>query len=200
MVYKPKSWVVLSNTMNVSTIDMGNGYEAVFFEKTEIMSTYLLAIGIGDLVGVQGFTSDGILTRIWSYRSGKGQLEAALKSAIRCTDAMTKYTNYQLPLKKIDHLAVPSFFGAMENFGLIVYSRYNLLLNPNDTQDKLFSWMGMTSVICHELSHHWFGDVVTNKWWGDIFLHEGFADFFENKAMALAYPKEKDLMVRLIEL
>uniref|UniRef100_A0A914Q733 Peptidase M1 membrane alanine aminopeptidase domain-containing protein n=1 Tax=Panagrolaimus davidi TaxID=227884 RepID=A0A914Q733_9BILA len=113
---------------------------------------------------------------------------------------MTKYTNYQLPLKKIDHLAVPLFLGAMENFGLIVYSRYNLLLNPNDTQDQLFSWMGMTSVICHELSHHWFGDVVTNKWWGDIFLHEGFADFFENKAMALAYPKEKDLMVRLIKL
>uniref|UniRef100_A0AC34GSD8 Aminopeptidase n=1 Tax=Panagrolaimus sp. ES5 TaxID=591445 RepID=A0AC34GSD8_9BILA len=191
-IVKPKQWVALSNSHNITTADIGNGYEEVLFIKTEIISSYLLAFGIGDLVSVKGYTSDGILTRIWAPRSGKDKLQAALDSAIKCTDVMTKYTNFTLPLLKIDHLAIPSFGGAMENFGLIVYGRQHLIFDPK--KDKLQMWLHHTSTICHELSHHWFGDTVTNKWWGDIFLHEGFADFFENKAMALAYPKEKALM------
>uniref|UniRef100_A0A914Y188 Aminopeptidase N n=1 Tax=Panagrolaimus superbus TaxID=310955 RepID=A0A914Y188_9BILA len=192
-IVKPKQWVALSNTFNFTITDIGNGYEEVFFINTEIISTYLVAFGIGDLISVTGYTADYIVTRIWSTRSGKDLMAAALESAIKCTDAITKYTNFTLPLLKIDHLAVPWFGGAMENFGLIVYGRNLLLFNPK--VEKLRQWLQRTSIICHELSHHWFGDMVTNKWWGDIFIHEGFADFFQNKAMALAYPKEKEYMV-----
>lgn len=32
-------------------------------------------------------------------------------------------------------------------------------------------------VAVHELSHMWFGDLVTMKWWNDLWLKESFADY-----------------------
>ena len=55
----------------------------------------------------------------------------------------------------------------------------------SSTEQKIY----ISTVIAHEISHMWFGDLVTMKWWDDLWLNESFANTMELYATAKVRPE-----------
>ncbi len=178
---------VLANTPVLSQYTKGNR-KTTTFETTPIMSTYLLAFVAGDIHGVSTKTSDGIVVNTWgTVAQPKSSLEFANKEAERVLEFFADYFQTSFPLKKLDQIALPDFeSGAMENWGLVTYREIALLTDAKNR--SLTSEQYVAMVVAHEVSHQWFGNLVTMKWWDDLWLNESFASLMEHIALDSLHP------------
>ena len=165
-----------------------NGLLVTTFETTPIMSSYLLAWVCGDLQSKSITTSSGVSVNVWSTKAHKlDDLDFALDIAKRSIEFYENYFNVPYPLPKADHVALPDFAaGAMENWGLLTYRESALLCNSElaAVSDKHY----IATVIAHEISHQWFGNLVTMRWWNDLWLNESFATMMEYAAVDALEP------------
>ena len=169
--------IVLSN-MPVKTQNDGT----TTFETTPKMSTYLLAFVIGKFKKYEATTQNGVQVTTYAPLSQPdGNLIYATDFAAKSLDLFDDLFKTPYPLPKLDQVAIPDFeAGAMENWGLITYREQALLANQNSAfQQKLF----VATVIAHEISHQWFGNLVTMHWWDELWLNESFASLIETYAV-----------------
>ncbi|TWP13681.1 M1 family peptidase [TM7 phylum sp. oral taxon 352] len=159
------------------------------FEKTPRMSSYLLAFVIGELHKKTARTKSGVEVNVWATPAqNENTLDFALDIATRSIDFYDEYFGVKYPLPKSDHVALPDFSsGAMENWGLITYRESCLLADPELTPES--SRRFIATVIAHELSHQWFGNLVTMNWWNDLWLNESFANMMEYVAIDALHPE-----------
>lgn len=178
---------ILSNMPALSDTVHGDT-KTVSFEKTPIMSTYLLAFVYGQLHCAEAKTKDGIAVRSWgTIAQPKSSLEYSVHEAARVLDFFTDYFGIPYPLEKCDQVALPDFdAGAMENWGLITYREIALLADAKNRSISNEQYVSL--VVAHELSHQWFGNLVTMKWWDDLWLNESFASLMEHLALDAIHP------------
>lgn len=179
---------VLSN-MPVQTQRLEDGQLMTHFQTTPKMSTYLLAWVAGELHRKTATTKGGVEVNVWATPAQPLEsLAYALDFAVDCTDFFDEYFGELYPLPKADHVAIPDFSaGAMENWGLITYREIALLVDPVTTSVTRKQYVA--SVIAHELSHQWFGNLVTMKWWNNLWLNESFARFMQVYAPDALHPE-----------
>ena len=178
---------VLGN-MPVKSEEENGDSRTTTFEKTPRMSSYLLAFVIGELHKKTARTKSGVEVNVWATPAqNENTLDFALDIAARSIDFYDEYFGVKYPLPKSDHVALPDFSsGAMENWGLITYRESCLLADPELTPES--SRRFIATVIAHELSHQWFGNLVTMQWWNDLWLNESFANMMEYVAIDALQP------------
>ena len=179
---------VLGNTP-IKTQTTDNTLMTTVFETTPRMSTYLLAFVFGELHSKSTKTNRGTEVSVWATSAQPSDsLDFALDIAKKSIEFFEDYFGIAYPLPKVDHVGVPDFSnGAMENWGLITYRERALLVYPGETAQSIQEYIA--TVIAHETSHQWFGNLVTMKWWDDLWLNESFANLMEYQAVDAMYPE-----------
>ena len=187
----PKDLVALSN-MNIINEEVLEDQvtKKVVFAKSKKMSTYLLAFVVGEFDYVQGKTNDGIEVKVYTPPGKSSQGKYPLEVAIKSVQHFTEFFDCPYPMNKLDLIAIADFAcSAMENWGLITYRESALLVDEKESSEAQKQWV--TWVVGHEVSHQWFGNLVTMEWWTHLWLNEGFATFMMYEATHFCNPDFK---------
>ncbi|KAJ8973357.1 hypothetical protein NQ317_001401 [Molorchus minor] len=163
-----------------STTNVTSGITTVTFKTTPKMSTYLVALIVSEFTCTTGLSIGTVPYQVCSRNASAGTRQLAVTYGPSLLAALNNFTNYDYSRgnEKIDLVAIPGFAaGAMENWGLITYREKALLWDPNESSNRYKQ--KVATMVAHELSQQWFGNLVTMKWWSEPFLKDGFARYFE---------------------
>ena len=175
----PAGQTAVSNAPETSNT-LEDGWQVHRFAPTLPLPTYLVAMMAGPFAVVTSEVppttqrATPLPLRIVSPKTNAADLQFALENSKPIVEHLEAYFGQAFPFPKLDQITSPLMGGAMENAGADLYNDGILVMNDGApvSQKKLF---GM--VVAHELSHQWFGDMVTPSWWDDIWLNESFANW-----------------------
>jgi aminopeptidase N len=188
----PEGWQAVANGASRAA-DAARPSESrevqVEFEETQPLPTYLFAFAAGKF-SIETATRNGRVFRMFHRETDAAKVarnrDALFDLHARALTWLEGYTSIPYPWGKFDFVLIPSFqFGGMEHAGAILYNAASLMLDESATQNQLLE---RASVIAHETSHMWFGDLVTMRWFDDVWMKEVFANFMAAKIVNPSFP------------
>jgi puromycin-sensitive aminopeptidase len=152
----------VSNMPITHTTKEQGGQVTHTFDRTPVMSTYLLAWCVGEFDVIEDTTTDGITIRCFTPVGKAEQGRFALDCAVRILPFYNNFFQHKYPLPKLDMLAIADFAaGAMENWGCVTYRSTALLIDEHNSSAQTRQWVAMC--VTHELSHQWFVHTYTHS-------------------------------------
>ncbi|XP_035828765.1 aminopeptidase B [Aplysia californica] len=148
--------------------------ECFFFEQDVPVQVYLVALAVGDFVSAEV----GPRSKVWSERSLVDKAQAEFNGEIE------------------------KFLQAGEQlFGNYVWTRYDILIMPpsfpfGGMENPCLTFVtpcivvgdkSLIDVVIHEISHSWFGNLVSIANWGEFWLNEGFTMYAQRRIQDKIY-------------
>ena len=185
----PSGVTAVSNGPPLHTRTLPNGGTEIRFEETPPISSYLVAYCVGPFDATpMAATPSGVPVRVVLPRGMADKGVYARDAHVRSLAYLEEYTAIPYPYTKVDAIGVPDFeAGAMENPGAITYRLTAIAADPE--RSSTHALKGIFYTAAHELTHMWWGDLVTMAWWNDLWLNESFATFVGYKVVADLMPE-----------
>jgi aminopeptidase N len=164
----------LSNGKLLGVEQNTNGTTRWHYTMEKPHAGYLLMLGIGNYNIKESRTKRGTLVQFWYYPEFKDRVELTSLHTERMIELLeeTTGTPYAWGSTYAQIMVQNFLYGAMENTGATVFGDF-FTVDARAFKDR--NYMGVN---CHELTHQWFGDLVTARGTADHWLQESFATFF----------------------
>ncbi|XP_012252261.2 uncharacterized protein LOC105683883 [Athalia rosae] len=179
-VNRPEDYHVISNMPLNNSSNVENGRVWDTFKQSVTMSTYLVAVIVSDFANL---TNEEAAFGVYARPNAISQAAYALSIGPPLVANLEGLLDYEYQLPKLDMVALPDFVsGAMENWGLLTYKETRMLVDETHTSTADKQVIG--NVISHEITHQWFGNLVSPEWWKYVWLNEGFARYYQYQGNA----------------
>lgn len=186
-VKAPQVWTIINNELLLSELIEGN-QKISTFKPTKPISPYLLFVGAGPYVEWKD-EFEKIPLFIHSRKSmakfvDAGNIFNVIKKGLKF---FITFFDHPYPYSKYAQIFVPDLaMNATENPGAVTFNEQYLSFGP---VTKIRS-ESRDNIILHEISHMWFGNLVTQEWWNDLWLKESFATYLASIAQTQALESE----------
>ena len=190
----PAGYTAIGNSPEMDRKPAVEGMETVTFATTRPMPTYLLSLAVGPFDTVERaaippneYRDRPIPLRGFSRKGRGGDMNYVLDITPRMVEIFERELQRPYPFEKLDIVAAPQWpSGATELSAAITYREQSILVGDDPAPGARLALLGVHS---HELSHMWFGNLVTPPWWDDLWLKEGFATWSEPVVLTLFEPE-----------
>ena len=180
-----KGETAIGNGILKETTENSDGTETFRYDMPIPHSTYLVSFVVGNYVRASD-TYKEIPLGFYVYPGRESIVKPAFSRTKDMMKAYEELTGVDFPYNKYDQTIVANFqFGGMENITATTMADTEIFLASFD-----FARGNIEDLVSHELSHSWFGDLVTCKNWAELWLNEGFATFMEAAFREKAYGRQ----------
>lgn len=186
-VTAPSQWTVIGNTKPTQATPSGST-TTTSFPETKPISTYIFAFTAGPWANVHPTPGQpSVYVRKSQVKRAEPEVPQLQEITARGMTWLAGYFQQPFPFPKYDLVLIPGFpFGGMEHAGATFLSEDGVLFRSAPTDSDRFRRNILT---LHELTHQWFGDLVTMRWFDDLWLKEGFAQYMAYHALDSLEPK-----------
>ena len=168
---------VAANGKLISKETQGN-HSIWHYQMEKPMSSYLVALAIGDYSITNEKSKNGTVLANYIYSSRKEHYDTTYFSNEEIFDFIEESIGVPYPWQgAYKQVPVRDFiYAGMENTCCTLFSD-QFIVDKNEFED-----FNYCNVNAHELTHQWFGNLITETDSNHHWLHEGFATFYALKA------------------
>jgi aminopeptidase N len=170
-VVVPAGWTVFAAGERVERVELPDGRARERWRMSTPHATYLTTLTAGDFATASERWNNVPLAYACAPEL-REFLGPTFEETPRMLDFFSELTGVRFPYAKYSQACVDDFMlGGMENISATTLTEI-LLTDERGRRDY-----DPRGLVAHELSHQWFGDLVTCSDWSHIWLNEGFATY-----------------------